>query len=347
MKVISKNIIYLFFLIFSSNGCLKDAGVQPSSVEFESSAELLTYLEENGDYINSSDSPSIINADEVYNNLNSYLILDVRSKYQFDHGHIENAINLKSENLINYLKEINRGNFTKVVIVSATGQAAAYYNCLLRLYGFTNTFSLNFGMASWNSDFSQLWQNSNSSGYRQNSFDNIFNSKPNYTKLPKISFENSDASTKEKLLKRILILLNEDFVDTTLQNVASGPSIDLGTITKNYNENKKIFEGYYFALYGDDISYYYSSKSGSEVPLHPKGAVFYKSSFPISELKSTEFLQTIPSDKIDVIYSFDGQLSAYAAAYLRVLGYDAKSQLFGIFWDDPFGLAAKFNFPYK
>jgi hypothetical protein len=40
-------------------------------------------------------------------------------------------------------------------------------------------------------------------------------------------------------------------------------------------------------------------------------------------------LQTLPNDRPILIYSGDGQLSACMTAYLTVLGYDAKTLLFG------------------
>lgn len=343
MKKIS--LFIMLFVLSFLNGCLKDLIIPPVSSEFENSAEILFYLEENGDYINSPQVPSIIEAEEVYNNLNNYLILDIRSKFQFDKGHIENAVNLPTKDLIVYLNENNGRNYLKVVVVSATGQAAAFYNCLLRLYGFENTYSMDFGMASWNSDFSTPWEESNV-GFMKSSFDNTYNPKPAFTELPKISFKNSNSSITEKLNERINILLEENFIDSAMHYVETSPSIGLQTITKSYNSSKKIFEGYYFLFFGENSAYYYSTRSGTEAPIHPRGAVYYESGYPISDLRSSAFLQTIQNNKINIVYSFSGQRSAYAAAYLRVLGYDARSQLFGTFWLDPFLSSQRNEFPY-
>jgi rhodanese-related sulfurtransferase len=40
-------------------------------------------------------------------------------------------------------------------------------------------------------------------------------------------------------------------------------------------------------------------------------------------------LKTLPTDKPVVVYCYTGQTSAFMAAYLRLLGYDAKSLKFG------------------
>ncbi|PKP52846.1 MAG: hypothetical protein CVT92_07150 [Bacteroidetes bacterium HGW-Bacteroidetes-1] len=40
-------------------------------------------------------------------------------------------------------------------------------------------------------------------------------------------------------------------------------------------------------------------------------------------------LKTLPTDKPLALYCYTGQTSSYLAAYLRLLGYDAKSVLYG------------------
>ena len=40
-------------------------------------------------------------------------------------------------------------------------------------------------------------------------------------------------------------------------------------------------------------------------------------------------LTTLPTDKTLAVYCWTGQTSAFLTAYLRILGYDAKSLLFG------------------
>lgn len=86
---------------------------------------LLKYVEDRGDFINSDNIPSIVDVDEVQNNLGSYLILDVRSVGDYELGHIQGAINITPDNLIDYLISKNAANkFIKVIIASASGQAS-------------------------------------------------------------------------------------------------------------------------------------------------------------------------------------------------------------------------------
>ena len=59
---------------------------------------------------------------------------------------------------------------------------------------------------------------------------------------------------------------------------------------------------------------------------HIEGAMQYT---PKVDIHSDEFLNTLPTDKTVVVYCYSGQTSANMAAYLRVLGYDAVSLVFG------------------
>jgi rhodanese-related sulfurtransferase len=51
---------------------------------------------------------------------------------------------------------------------------------------------------------------------------------------------------------------------------------------------------------------------------------------PSLSLKSDELLNTLPTDKAIVVYCWTGQTSAQVTAYLRILGYDAYSMLYGV-----------------
>ncbi len=59
---------------------------------------------------------------------------------------------------------------------------------------------------------------------------------------------------------------------------------------------------------------------------HIPGAVQYT---PSASLSYAQELKTLPTDKTVVVYCYTGQTSAFVAAYLKVIGYDAKTLLFG------------------
>ena len=46
-------------------------------------------------------------------------------------------------------------------------------------------------------------------------------------------------------------------------------------------------------------------------------------------MKLAADLKTLPADKPVAVYCYTGQTSAFLVAYLRLLGYDAKSVLYG------------------
>jgi rhodanese-related sulfurtransferase len=60
---------------------------------------------------------------------------------------------------------------------------------------------------------------------------------------------------------------------------------------------------------------------------HIPGAIQYT---PKADLKLDTFLKTLPTDKTIAVYCYTGQTSAHVAAFLKILGYDAKTILFGV-----------------
>ena len=59
---------------------------------------------------------------------------------------------------------------------------------------------------------------------------------------------------------------------------------------------------------------------------HIPGAVRYK---PESTLGFTDMMSTIPFDKTVVVYCGTGHNSAFASAFLRLFGYDARTLRYG------------------
>ncbi|MGE5457433.1 MAG: rhodanese-like domain-containing protein [Methanococcaceae archaeon] len=315
-------VIYLF-CILGLSGCLENNTLPEVIPEGNNAADMLVYFETHGDYINSIDMPSLVDAAEVYNNLAQYLIIDTRRSNEFIKGHIGSAVNIQSRNLLDYLKNNSFNNYTKIVLVSATGQASAYYTAVLRLNGFNNVYSLNFGMASWHSDFASLWLMALATD--MNSFTNDYFEKNPLTKLPDVSFNTKSSDIKDKIEERSKLVLAEEFEDNSItvpDSESSGPAIDKKKLFNSGNRSS-----YYLICYGQDNLY---EASGIFNPYlgkgHPAGAILYG---PYAYLKSSMYLQTLPLDKTIAIYCGNGQMSAAVAAYLKLLGYNAKSLLFG------------------
>ncbi len=70
----------------------------------ENTMLLLDYFEQNGQYINSNEIPSIVDASVVYALQNeNILIIDLRPDDYFRAGHIAHAVNLRPAEVLDYL----------------------------------------------------------------------------------------------------------------------------------------------------------------------------------------------------------------------------------------------------
>jgi rhodanese-related sulfurtransferase len=305
-KLISKifKLSTIVSIVFMLNSCIDDNISPPLTGELNSTAELLVYFETLGDFANSEFAPALIDAEEVNANLNNYLIIDVRENIDFISGHIEGALNVASDSLYRFMESINTQNYQKIVLVSKNGHASAYYTCLLRLSGINNVYTLNFGMASWHVDFSDEWFNAleDLDDFTDEQFP-----KNDFSNLPMLNFSNPSASIEERARERILLLLDTGF------------------------KNTEVYRGS-FILFGNDLLVCYGTTLLYNSKLlgigHKVGTIHYMSS-PLYDLRSVNYLQTLPTDKTILIYSFNGQLSACITAYLRTLGYDAITLQFG------------------
>ena len=334
MKNIRKHIfrVFLSVIIFLLPGCLKDDVNPVKSIPLSDNAVLLNYLELNGNYINSQEMPSIVDVDDVYNNLENYLIIDVRSKGDYLSGHISGAINVQNDSLIQYLNsKSNISQYPKIVIVSNDGQASAYYTSLLRIYGYNNVYSLNFGMALWNGAFSDNWIEHTKDHLIQYYLEgNLhFPGDPDM-KLPDIQMEIQNGNKQDNIKSLITEIIKEGFNPQTYVNLSPPDTVVI------INENDEEVNTFYFNFDNEDISDFYIINFGSTrlyYPLlifpYPTGHIPGSFLYYSRDLQSSTSLQTLPPSTKIVIYSVSGQISAFVVAYLRLLGYNAKSLLYG------------------
>jgi rhodanese-related sulfurtransferase len=313
------NIIFLIsvLVIFSLNGCLKDLVTQPFEVNLDTRAKVLDLLESRNNFINTDTFPSLVNAAEVYSNINNYLIADVRSHDDFINGHIQNAINIKPDSLILFMKSNEQSSFPKIIIISSTGQAASYFAGLLILDGYPNVYAMKYGMASWNSAFASPWLNA-IDGYYADTLNKIQYPMAEFSPLPSITSSNKNSTIKSIIDERIGSLLKEGF-DEDFKSSYSTPVSDFKTIAQIVGPD------IYLVCLGDEDFY---GVPGSGL-VHPRLAVNYPYMKSYAYLASANYLQTLPDNKPIYLYSFSGHISAFITAYLRILGYDANSILFG------------------
>lgn len=301
-----KNMFKLSFvlvalLVLTVGGC-KENSTEPTASINEAQV-LLSYLESNGDYINTS-APSVIAAADVRTNMLSnpskQYVIDLRSATDFAVGHIEGAKNVTFAGLLTHVKGITATSYDRIVIACYSGQTAAYGASLLRLMGYNNVYSLKFGMASWATQFATTTWKTNIGNARANDFTATSTAKNAAGDLPTIS--TGKTSGAEILEARVNELLTAGYSAATVNNST------LFTGLSNYY-----------------IVNYWSAAEYTD-PGHIPGAVNY---VPKTDLKSSVALKTLPTNKPVVVYCYTGQTSSFIAAYLKVLGYDAKSLLYG------------------
>jgi rhodanese-related sulfurtransferase len=302
-----KNLLLLAFLaVFALVSCNKDDDDDPQP-EINESEVLVKYLESTNsplgkDYVN-TDMPSIIAATEVktLNETGQVYIMDIRSATDFAAGHIENAVNVELKDIITHIKGVNLANYTKVAVVCYTGQTAGFATSILRLMGYDKAFSMKWGMCSWHTDFASRWNNAvaNGNAYAAQ-FVTTATAKGPKGDLPEL---NTGKTTGQEILEaRVDALLTEGFSPATVTNATV-----FGALTSYYIVN-------------------YWPQNHYDNPGHIPGAMQYT---PKETIKLAADLKTLPTDKPVVVYCYTGQTSAFMAAYLRLLGYDAKSLLFG------------------
>lgn len=305
------------------NSCMQDI-VEPVNVKSHSSANLISYFETHGDFINSNKNPSIISVDDAYSNINNFLFVDIRTKGQFQSGHIENARNYAIDELIDSLEFNNIDFDSGLIIVSQTGQKAAYVTTLLRLYGYSNVHSLNFGMAQWNEKFSDVWVDARGDSEWWFVYEQEYYPKPKKeNKVPEIFDDFASESVEDYAKKRIKKFLSNQEYENTIASIEE--------VDSKYSLRYSLFKDSFIICY-DDIRLYELIRYFKDVapPVtwggHPRSSVLYDANI---DFKASTNLLTLPVDKTIYSYSLNGQKSLYITAYLRLLGYNAKSIKFG------------------
>ncbi len=297
MRILMLGILAVALMVTS---CKKEEAVNESQV-------LAEYLESADsplmkDYVN-TDLPSIMAASEVktLNETGQVYIMDIRAAADFALGHIANAHNVALADVVTHIKAVDLTPFTKVAVVCYTGQTAGFATSLLRIMGYSKAFSMKWGMCAWNVDFASKWKNTVAAG-------NAYAAQFTASETPKgpageMPVLTTGKTTGPEILEaRVAALLTEGFTPASVTS-------------------KAVFDnlvGYYIVNYWP-VAHYLA-------PGHIPGAIQYE---PKASISLATSLKTLPIDKPVVVYCYSGQTSAFMAAYLRLLGYDAKSLLYG------------------
>jgi len=237
---------------------------------------------------------------------NDPYIIDWRSKEDYDKNHIKGAVNMALADLDDNLDSLPRDKM--IVNVCYTGQTASFATAVINLAGEDEAYdgleaqNLLFGMCSITSDpnivpKSDKWviQISEDEGYQ---IETSMNTVTKENGLPKLK-------TGEKTLEGIIKANLDDAV-------GSGAwMVEVDDLYANLNN-------YFVINYWPESEY---------LAGHIPGAYQFT---PKVDLSSDKKLDLLPQDKPIAVYCYTGQTSAQVVAYLRLLGYDAKSVLFGV-----------------
>jgi rhodanese-related sulfurtransferase len=263
---------------------------------------LVNHFEANNNFINSPNSPAFISADEVKKNTKNtkYHIIDIRNESWFEYGHIKNANNVKSADLLTYFETtITSTDFDKIVLICYSGQSAAYYASLLRLAGYDNVYNMKWGMSSWRLDFAEnSWLKNISNDFAEKLQKEV-NIKPEKGIYPTLTTGKTEV---------------KDILRVRLEKAFSTPYKEYIIKSADVFENP---DNYYVVNYWDQDKY-----NNGHIP----GAKQYE---PNTSLSSKADLYTLPTDKKIAMYCSTGQSAAYAVAYLNILGYDVGNIAYG------------------
>jgi rhodanese-related sulfurtransferase len=283
-----------------NNGGETESPIWSFTTFYNETLALVNYLEANGNPLNNF--AVMTKASTVHTNIiigADQYIIDIRSASDFAAGHIQGAINVNATDVLMHYEVNNLDSKEVVVIVDYTGQTAGWVTGLMHTVGYTNVRDLKWGMCSWNSATSDPWVNNISNSYASQL---IVTSTPKSSagELPKLQ---TGLKIPEQILRARVEAIFEEGFSATKMNASQA--------FENSND-------YYIINYLSVDHYNWG---------HIPGAIQYT---PKTDLVYSTYLKTLPVDKIVAVYDYTGQTSAQVTAYLRVLGYDAKSILFGM-----------------
>ncbi len=286
----------LFLVVIASLVLL--VGCESTADEVSTPAfEVLTdYMVDNGLDADAVVSGWIVGADAVNGDEDSYFIVDIRTSDAFNTGHIPGAVNTTLAEVVNTVDQQN-SSAKPVLVVCYTGQTAAHAVVGLRLSGYADAKVLKFGMSSWNSDFDSWTGNVGNIGIGNANWS--MDAAPDFGNYgdPEIATEATEGAAI--LAERIAVVLG-GFNGIDASDVLDTPA--------NYQ-----------------IMNYWGAEDYNGYG-HIAGA--YQLT-PGTLTIANDGLKILDPEAINVIYCWTGQTSSMMTAWLKALGYDAKSLKFG------------------
>lgn len=300
------NLIIAFLLVLGLSSCqqkyepghgLKE--VPEGRIDVPEIEALLTFIGNSGDYINTPTFPSLVNAEDVYENLNRYYIVDIRKNEDYREGHINGAVNIDIPNLMEYLNEtVAASAYDKLIIVCKNGQTSAYVTGVLRMLGYSNAYSMSYGMSSWNPVIDH-WSDRISNKY-----------------LSQLEYEENS-----------LVKTYPFPAITTGQSCGAEILNARGITLFNTPTNRLMIKADRVFTELDEFHIIAYMPKDMYDKGHIPGAFHYE---PRQSFSKEGLLNTLPSNnKKILVYDYTGQTASFVMAYLRLLGYNAFTMPMG------------------
>ena len=275
---------------------------------------------EHGNFINTKKFPPIVTASKVLKHQNDWLLIDIRRYDEYEKGHIRGAFNVQKYRLIDYLTQTrNADAYDKVVIIDKDGQLGSYVTGILRYAGFDNVYVMYYGMAAWNSKFSEPLKKGYQKGFSE--YIDTSDSKEEKNVVEEEEHTNNHKSI-DQLIKEVP-QLSDSLPSTYIEQRAKKL---LKREPQNYLVKAETFFNEYKAHPNQYLPIFYMDNKKKFEESHIKGAVLYRSR---KDLSLDSKLTALPKNKDLVLYCKTGHTSAAAAAYLNMLGYKSYSLDFG------------------
>jgi len=294
-------LILLMIVLAPLWGCSDDDSEAPPTAPTQTAFEVMAAA--GAAYINDSvQCPGVLNAQVLYDNLASYTVVDIRQQVHYDEGHIVGAIHSSLTTLLTDMGTTIPLD-KPIVVACYTGQSAGHAKIALELMGYTDVYSLLFGMSSWATPTNDSWT--------PNCDDKLASAEttdqnPNRTEQ---TFPTLSGSASTIVQTQVAAMLQNGFKGITYQAMLDNPAG---------------LDDYYIVNYFGQADYLGNGTAG--VPGHVPGAFQYT---PYASMGIAEELKYIPANKKVVVYCWTGQHSSQITAYLNMLGYEAYSLKFG------------------
>ena len=290
-------VLSLATLFIATTSCKK---VEDDPVGGTTSAykTMTTYMVDNG-----MDLPDILDSwivgapalADVQTFIDAYDIIDIRSAQDYATSHIEGAVNSTLGDILT-----TAANATKpILVVCYTGQSAGHAVVALRLSGYPDAKVLKFGMSGWRADLSAPWANSTGDAAIGN---------PSWLMTPALATPTT-------------------FNDPTLTVSGTGEAMLEARVAQMLSDGfgaNAITHGDVLATPANYFINNYWDQADVDLYGHIDGAYKVK---PLS-IDGGEMKNMDPNEVL-VTYCWTGQTSSMITAYLKVLGFNAKTLKFG------------------